>query len=278
MKNKIPRGLITRNLVVPSLLLFITAEAAFGQNRQAASLADLVGLERAAALITEASITEVQYRDAAPVLAPRHAFIRSLIDGARTDLEPSIFVESLSRFAKPLGAAIGAWTEAERNSLYNEALALSTLAGIEYFSASRNRMRTFYETSAVIDGPETTRPLADPNYRVPPAELLIYARQKDLTFGDNIYQYQYYVREDALVFVQENLTTMNYGPIPVVRKNRLRSVIAVLDAGDSLLVYVASMAKAASFPGMNERAGRSFSNRAEAILSWFFTRTSNLKF
>jgi hypothetical protein len=248
--------------------------AAFGQNRQAASLTDLVGPELAAALITETSITEIQYRDPTPVLAPRHAFVRSLIDSAQDALEPSIFVESLSRFAKPAGAAAGAWTEAERNNLYNEALALSTLAGIEYFSASRNRMRTFYETSTVIDGPETKRPLPDPSYRVPPAELLIYARQKDLTFGDNIYQYQYYVREDALIFVQENLTTMNVGPIPVVRKNRLRSVIAVLDAGDSLLVYVASMAKAASFPGMNERAGRSFSNRAEAILSWFFTRTN----
>jgi hypothetical protein len=58
----------------------------------------------------------------------------------------------------------------------------------------------------------------------------------------------------------------------VVRKNNLRSVVAVLDAGDSLLVYVASMGKAASFPGMNERAGRSFSNRAAAILSWFTRR------
>jgi hypothetical protein len=258
--------------VVPSILFFITAAAVFGQNRQAASLADLVGPERAAALITETSITEVQYRDSRPVLAPRHAFIRSLIDSAQAVLEPGIFVESLSRFAKPAGATIGAWTEAERNSLYNEALALSTLAGIEYFSASRNRMRTFYETSAVIDGPESKRPLSDPSSKTPPAELQIYARQKDLTFGDNIYQYSYYVREDALVFVQENLTTMNVGPIPVVRKNRLRSVIAVIDAGDSLLVYVASMAKAASFPGMSERAGRSFSNRAEAILSWFSIR------
>jgi hypothetical protein len=65
---------------------------------------------------------------------------------------------------------------------------------------------------------------------------------------------------------------MNYGPIIVVRKNRLRSVVCVLYAGDSLLVYVASMAKAASFPGMNERTGKSFSNRATAILSWFTKR------
>jgi hypothetical protein len=87
-----------------------------------------------------------------------------------------------------------------------------------------------------------------------------------------LYRYTYYARPDSLVFVQENLSTMNYGPIIVVRKNQLRSVVCVLDAGDSLLVYVASMAKAASFPGMNERAGRSFSNRAIAILGWFADR------
>jgi hypothetical protein len=136
-------------------------------------------------------------------------------------------------------------------------------------------MRTFYEISTVIDGPDTKRPLSDPSYTTPPAELRIYARQKDLTFGDNIYQYTYYAYPGSLVFVQENLSTMNYGPIIVVRKNQLRSVVCVLDAGDSLLVYVASMAKAASFPGMNERAGRSFSNRAEAILAWFSRRADD---
>jgi hypothetical protein len=133
-------------------------------------------------------------------------------------------------------------------------------------------MRTFYETSSVIDSPDTKRPLADPLYGSPPAELTIYARQKDLTFGDNIYQYRYYARPDSLVFVQENLTGLNAGPIPVVGKNKLRSVVAVMDAGEYLLVYVASMARAASFPGMNERAGRSFSTRTEAVLAWFSGR------
>jgi hypothetical protein len=272
MKNNIPmRRLIT------GLLFFTIVGAASGQSGQGApagpaSLADLIGPDRAAVLVAGDSITEVQYRNSTPILIPRHTFTRALVGSAQTALEPTIFVESLDRIAKPSGAASGSWTEADRTSLYNEALALSTLAGIEYFSASRNRMRTFYETSTVIDSPESKQPLADPFYRIPPEELQIYARQKDLTFGDNIYRYIYHARDDALVFVQENLTIMNVGPIPVVGKNRLRSVIAVLDAGDSLLVYIASMAKTASFPGMNERAGRSFSNRATAIMSWFSIR------
>jgi hypothetical protein len=74
--------------------------------------------------------------------------------------------------------------------------------------------------------------------------------------------------EDFFIFVQRNLTAMNAGIIPAVGKNRLRSVVAVIDAGDSLLIYVASMAKAVSLPGLGERIGNSFTNRAAAILTW----------
>ncbi|MDR2029773.1 MAG: hypothetical protein LBP93_09595 [Treponema sp.] len=240
-----------------------------------ATLEELLGPERAAELISRETLTGLQYKNPQPLLVPRNSFIRQLIGEAMEALGPSLFVESLSQYRKPAGAAAGTWSEAERTALYNGALALSTLEGIQYFSSSRNRMRTFYESSGVIDSPDTKRALADPVYGSPPAELTIYARQKDLTFGDNIYQYQYYARPDSLVFVQENLTVLNAGPIPVVGRNKLRSVVAVIDAGDCLLVYVASMAKAASFPGMNERAGRSFSTRAEAVLTWFSGQADN---
>jgi hypothetical protein len=42
-----------------------------------------------------------------------------------------------------------------------------------------------------------------------------------------------------------------------------------MDAGNYLLVYIASTAKAASIPGMKERIGNSFANRSEAIFNWF---------
>jgi hypothetical protein len=57
-----------------------------------------------------------------------------------------------------------------------------------------------------------------------------------------------------------------------VGKRKLRSVVAVVDAGDHLLVYAASMAAAASLPGLGERIGNSFTNRAAAVLKWFSLR------
>jgi hypothetical protein len=129
-------------------------------------------------------------------------------------------------------------------------------------------MRTFYETSTVIDGPDTKRVLADPVYPEP-RPLTLYARQKDLTFGENIYRYDYYAESGAFLFVQQNLTAMNAGIIPAVGKNKLRSVVAVIDSGSHLLIYAVSMAKAPALPGLKERIGSSFSNRTEAVVGWF---------
>lgn len=232
------------------------------------ALAALAGPERAAELLARGTITGFQQRGGELILAPRHDFTRALAGEMLAALEPGFLVESLLLYRKP-SASAGPWSEAERTALYNSALALSSLAGLQYFSASRNAMRTFYETSAVIDGPRTRRVTADPVFALPPAELTIYARQKDLSFGDNVYQYDYYARQDALIFVQTNLTAMNYGIIPAVGKEKLRSIAAAFDAGEFLVIYAASMAKAASLPGIRERVGNSFSTRAEAILGWF---------
>jgi hypothetical protein len=239
------------------------------------SLEELAGPERAAELLAGETIAEVQLKDPRPVLIPRHTGLRRLVDGIQAELEPGLFVESLYRYEKPAGvdgSGPRRWTDNERTRLYNEATALSTLTGIQYYSASRKTMRVFYEYSRVIDGPDTKRALPDPVFSAVPGELRLYARQRDLTFGDNIYQYDYLAFDDALIFVQRNLTAMNAGIIPAVGKDKLRSVVAVIDAGDSLLIYAASMAKAVSLPGLGERIGNSFTNRAEAVLKWFAGR------
>jgi hypothetical protein len=262
--------------VLCATLILLCATAGFS-----ASLEEFIGPERAAALRPggAGTIVEVQLKNPQAALIPRHEGIRQLTEEIQRSLQPSLMVESLALYVKPQGSGAApdkseaaAWTEAERAELFNQALALSSLAGIQYYSASRGTMRTFYETSQVIDAPDTRRPLADPSRASPPARLDVYARQKDLTFGDNIYRYEYRSYPDAFLFIQENVTAMNAGIIPAVGKNKLRSLMAVFDCGEYLLIYAASMAKAASLPGMGERIGNSFTNRAQAILKWFAQR------
>ena len=233
----------------------------------ALNLTDLVGGEKASSLLAGEKLVFTQLSSPKPVFLPGHDVLKNRVEAVRRALEPGVMVETLHVYKKPGEGK--SWNGDEKVKLYNSTIALSTLAGLQYYSASRGVMRTFYESSSVIDGPSSKKPLPDPVYPLPPAELTLYARQKDLTFGDNTYRYVYYSAPDAIIFVQENLTALSAGIIPAVGKNKLRSIVAVLDAEDYLLVYAASMAKAVSLPGIKERIGNSFANRAEAIFRWF---------
>jgi hypothetical protein len=230
---------------------------------------DLIGREKTAALLAGEKLVLSQFSEVQPQFIPQYKPLMAHVDAIRRELEPSVMVETLFVYEKPATANKEAWSDEEAAGLYNGILALSTLAGLQYYSASRGAMRTFYETSSVIDGQAVKRPVPDPVYQRPPARLTIHARQKDSTFGDNIYQYDYYSEPGAFIFVQQNLTSMSYGIIPAIGKNKLWSVAAVIDAGNYLLVYIASMSKAVSIPGMKERIGNSFANRSEALFNWF---------
>ena len=141
------------------------------------SLEDFVGPQQARALIAGEKPVLSQFNAPRPQLIPRHAVLEELIEAVRRDLNPSVMVETLHLYTKPPAAGKAVWSAGEEAALYNEMLALSTLAGIQYYSASRGSMRTFYETSQVIDGPSTKRNRPDPVHLRPPAELTVYARQ-----------------------------------------------------------------------------------------------------
>ncbi|WP_461257707.1 DUF6675 family protein [Treponema sp. R80B11-R83G3] len=209
-----------------------------------------------------------------PSLMPNYGDIHKSVMGIMNTLKPNILVEALYLYRKPAKSKTDSavWDEKQKITVFNQITAISTLTGIQYYSSSRRAMRTFYEYSSIIDSPATKKPLSDPVFTQIPASLTVFARQKDLTFGDNIYRYDYENRRDAVFFTQENITSLNYGIIPVIGKGNLRSVMAVFDGGDTILIYVASMAKAASIPGFSDKISSSFTNRAQAIIQWFSDR------
>jgi len=252
------------------LIIFIAFPGVFS-----APLEDLVSSGNVSRLRSSGGlIVEMQSANPSPMLMPANNELRQYISGIIETLNPNMMVETLSLYKKPEQSHTDtvSWDEKQKTGIANQLLALSTLAGIQYYSASRKSMRTFFEYSKVIDNPNTKNPLPDPVYSILPEQLTLYARQKDLTFGDNIYRYEYLVNRDVVFFVQENVTSLTVALFPAVGKGKLKTVVAVFDCGDVLLIYVASMAKAASIPGMGERIGNSFSNRTEAVLKWFSGR------
>jgi ribosomal protein L30E len=103
----------------------------------------------------------------------------------------------------------------------------------------------------------------------PEDKTIVYAKQTDITFGENIYKYEYLSYDDMLVFTQTNLTTMKYGILSLLGKNKLLSLVAIIDAEDCLLVYSATLVKASLLPGIEGKVRDSFSNRADAVYGWF---------
>jgi len=219
-------------------------------------------------------IVQTHFRNSAPALLPSNNDLNRIVSAARNTLNPNIMVESLYLYKKPeqFHSNEASWNTQQRAGVYNQLLAISTLTGIQYYSTSRSEFRTFYEYSSVIDGPQTKRPISDPVFASPNVNYTLFARQTDLTFGDNIYKYEYTATRDAVIFTQSNETTLSVGIIPVIGKGNLRTVMAVIDCGDSILIYAVSMVNAFSVPGLRDRITGSFNSRAEAVLKWFTGR------
>jgi hypothetical protein len=262
-------------------LLYLVIFSLLGLPIFSASLEEFIDQELAASIKAAAEpVTELQMKNPNPRLMPKHEELQRFVRETLRSLEPNILVETLSLYRRPQSSRqttdTTGWSCDEQTGLFNQLLAISTLTGIQYYSESRKAMRIFYESSTVIDDPVRKKSMPDPTFAICPDSLTLYARQKDLTFGDNIYRFEYHTGADIIFFSQENLSSMNLGIIPAIGKNKFRTVMAVIDAEDTLLLYSAAMAKTASVPGMGDRIGSSFTNRVKAILKWFVGRADKV--
>jgi hypothetical protein len=235
------------------------------------SLGELLEEDVAGRLIAEGEVTR-DGNDAELNITPRYEPLTHLLRQNREALRPNVIMESLYLYTKPSAANREVWTAQERGAVYNETLALSKLAGLEYFSRRRNRMHILYESSRIVDKTDMKRTLPDPVYETPPSRLELTARQKDTTFGDNVYLFTYTADEAAFIVTQENVSTIMLAIVPVIGKNNLHSVVALIDAGPYLLIYSVSLARVILLPGIRDRMYTSIGNRTAALLTWFSRR------
>ena len=204
-------------------------------------------------------------KSAAPAIMPVHPASGAL-QKALAEENPDVVVEALFSWNKPDRSD----PEAELLTLYNIFRSIGSLEGIEYWSASRNTMRLFYEISHLISGPDDTERLPDTWLpAIPLHRETLFARQKDLSFGDNHYQIFLEAGTDHVSITTSNLTTMRYGIIPVAAPGRLNVRVLAINADDAVLFYAVSSAKAAVLPGVRGKLENSFGNRAAALYAWF---------
>jgi hypothetical protein len=159
-----------------------------------------------------------------------------------------------------------------RLRIYNILRSVSTMKGIQYYSASRERMRTLFAESYVVDGPEGKKRLPDPVVKDIPAYSKLYALQEDLTFGANIYAMEFRYSVDYFLLDSTNLTTMHYLFLPMVKPENSVTVILLIPAGDQILFYGAVGAHTLNLLGLARSKEDSFYNRLKAIYGWFSKR------
>jgi hypothetical protein len=188
--------------------------------------------------------------------------VREDIEG----MELLIGVEALFAFDPP--AALARQPNRDRY-IYNVLRSVSTLEGIEYYSASRKRMRTFFYESYAIAEPESREPLPDPTVRTVPPEDAILVYQRDSSMGANVSRLTYRHTGDAIALSIENLTMMHYYLVPLVGPGNLHLHLMVIPGSEQFLFYGVCGVDARNFLGLAQRKRASFYNRIKAMYGWF---------
>ncbi len=202
-------------------------------------------------------------------LAPDTEFTDTLAEEIAA-LDPRLGIEA--RFYLPVPSEVVEQPDFELE-LYNILRSVSTMEGIEYYSASRERMRTFYHESYAVAGPDGDERISDPLVSRIPREDRVYVFQKDSSFGKNVQQLDYNYAEGNFLIRMENLTTMFYnGLIPLVADGNLLTYLVVEPREEGIVFYGHLAVKVGALFGMEDRARNSFYNRIKALYDWFTQR------
>ncbi|MBA7657533.1 hypothetical protein ES703_65472 [subsurface metagenome] len=185
------------------------------------------------------------------------------------ELDPTVSVEVLTAYEHE---GLDLDSAAALLAIYNILLSISTMEGIEYYSASRGRMRTLFSESYCIDSPESKKRLHDPEVDSIPPYSRIYNLQRDLTFGENIYLSEYFLGGEYIMLKNRNLTTMRYLLLPMVQPNNIFTYFIFIPSGNKLIFYGLTSAHTLKFFGLERTREASFYNRLKAIYGWFIDR------
>ena len=153
--------------------------------------------------------------------------------------------------------------------LYNTLRAISTLEGIDYYSASRDRMRLLFAESWAISGPEERERIPDPTVSEIPSEDTVYIHQRDLTFGTNRYRVEYLREEDTFSMNIVNITTMTYMIFPLVGQGNMSMRLLIIPVKEGLIFYGLNTVNMLDLKVFHKKMEDSFTNRMIALFDWY---------
>lgn len=209
--------------------------------------------------------------DVATTLAPDSALVAPAV-AAFDALDPTLGIEVTTQ----IPVSDEAFTASGVLQIYRILQSISTMEGIEYYSASRDEMQTFYHDSYVIAGPADRSRRPDPVVSTLPANETLYVFQRDGSFGRNVQRVDYTTDGAEVLIVMRNLTTMFYNLIPLVQSEGLVTTLLFVPdpAASAVTVYANLGVRVPGVMGMENRARNSFYYRLVALSEWFADQLS----
>ncbi|WP_028974016.1 DUF6675 family protein [Spirochaeta cellobiosiphila] len=182
-----------------------------------------------------------------------------------SDFDPSLTIEGLYRLDKPTGL-----TDKEvLLKIYNVLNKVSTLKGIEYYSASRGHMRTLFVESARIENLNAKETLKDLQFDTLPDHQSLYVAQEDKTFGKHRSQIIYTVENNSIIMEIKNKTPMKVAFITLLKPDNFIIRLQVSVEEDHVLLYGVMSADTVKLFGLAKSKEDSFYYRLIAINDWF---------
>ncbi|MGP1437646.1 MAG: DUF6675 family protein [Treponema sp.] len=168
-------------------------------------------------------------------------------------------------------------TKAKGTDLSKILRSISSLKGLKYYSPSRKKYRFLYKDSFVVEKKETKNGRFDYVRAEDPVNvgmdgLSILVSQQDLTFGKNIYQYDYFQDNYGMALMISNINPLYYSLFKAINENELSSYIIFHDVGDYLLIYACTKANFAKLFGLEKKIKNSFSSRLDALCNWVISK------
>jgi hypothetical protein len=219
-------------------------------------------------LVTKGELTASGEAFSKLPFGPRAPFA-PVLNSEFTVASPTVAQEGLYLFARPAGDAL--------LKVYNALNAVSSMAGVQYYSLSQKKMETLILASWRVDSVDKPAQLPDLTFTSVPASQKVLVFQKDNRLGDGFSELTYKAIPGGLSLTMKNASELKYLFLPLVAPGNLQMVFVILPLADKVVVYAALQVKTASLLGLEHSKDENFRNRMRALAGWLGARIAALK-
>lgn len=162
------------------------------------------------------------------------------------------------------------WDLKSSSVAYNTLRNVNSLAGIEYYSASRGRYRIMFFDSYEIADKDSRVPIPNPVYTTPPENESLLLYYKDSSFGQAVHRASYWFSDHTITLLTENQTKVKYQYIfPVADFGEMFTMLQLYPVQEGILVYGLILVEGGVPALMESKARNSFRYRIRAMFDWF---------